>query len=101
MYILLHECFQVCSTYEKLHKDIVLLKVIFKKNEYPKDFIDKCIMNFLNKLFVSKNTIHTAEKKHVLIVLHYIGPSSFEIRSQLQKCLKSYIPYCSLKVVNQ
>ena len=30
-----------------------------------------------------------------------LGPLSFEIRSRLQKCLKNYIPYCSLKVVYQ
>ena len=101
VYTLLHRCFQICSTYEKFHEKIVLLKDIFKRNEYPKAFIDKCITNFLNKLFVSKKIVHTSEKKQVLIVLPFLGPLSFEIRSRLQKCLKSYIPYCSLKVVYQ
>ena len=101
MYTLLHCCFQICSKYKKFHEEIVLLKDIFKRNEYPKTFIDKCITNFLNKLFVSKKIVHTAEKKQVLIVLPFLGPLSFEIRSRLQKCLKSYIPYCSLKVVYQ
>ena len=34
-------------------------------------------------------------------MLPFLGPFSFEIRSRLQKCLKSYITYCSLKVVYQ
>ena len=101
VYTLLLRCFQIRSTYEKFHEEIVLLKDIFKSNEYPKAFIDKCIKNFLNKLFVSKKIVHTAEKKQVLIVLPFLGPLSFEIRSRLQKYLKSYIPYCSLKVVYQ
>ena len=87
VYILLHGC-------EKFYKKIVLLKDIFKRNEYLKAFINKCITNFLNRLFVSKKILHTAEKKQVLIVLPDIGgPLCFEIRSQLQKCLKSYILY--------
>ena len=74
---------------------------VFKKNEYPQFFIDKCIKKYLNKLFVPKRIIHTVDKKQVLLVLPFLGPLSFEIRSRLQKCLKNYIPYCSLKVVYQ
>ena len=52
VYTLLHLCFQMCSTYEKFHEEIVLLKDIFKRNEYPETFIDKCITNFwINYLF--------------------------------------------------
>ena len=79
----------------------MLLKEVFKKNEYPQFFIDKCIKKYLNKLFVPKRIIHTVDKKQVLLVLPFLGPLSFEIRSPLQKCLKNNIPYCSLKVVYQ
>ena len=79
----------------------MLLKEVFKKNEYPQFFIDKCIKKYLNKLFVPKRIIHTVDKKQVLLVLPFLGPLSFEIRSRLQKCLKKYIPYCSLQVVYQ
>ena len=57
--------------------------------------------NYLSKLFVPKRIIHTVDKKQVLLVLPFLGPLSFEIRSCLQKCFKNYIPYCSLKVVYQ
>ena len=55
---------------------------------------------YLNKLLVPKRIIHTVDKKQVLLVLPFLGPLSFEIKSRLQKCL-NYIPYCSLKVVYQ
>ena len=45
VYTLLHCSFSVCSSYEKLHEKIVLLKDILKNNEYPQFFIDKCIKN--------------------------------------------------------
>ena len=101
VYTLLHRSFSICSSYEKFHEEIVLLKEVFKKNEYPQFFIDKYIKKYLNKLFVPKRIIYTVDKKQVLLVLSFLGPLSFEIRSRSQKCLKSYIPYCSLKVVYQ
>ena len=101
VHTLLHRSFSICSSYEKFHDEIVLLKEVFKKNEYPQFFIDKCIKKYLNKLFVPKSIIHTVDKKQVLLVLPFLGPLSFEIRSRLRKCLKHYIPYCSLKVVCQ
>ena len=101
VYTLLHRSFSICSSYEKFHEEIVLLKDIFKKNEYPHFFIDKCIKKYLSKLFVPKRIVHTVHKKQVLLVLPFLGPLSFEIRSRLQKCFKNYIPYCSLKVAYQ
>ena len=52
-------------------------------------------------MFVPKRIIHTVDKKQVLLVLPFLGALSFVIRSRLQKYLKNYIPYCSLKVVYQ
>ena len=43
VHTLLHRSFSICSSYEKFHEEIVLLKKVFKKNEYPQFFIDKCI----------------------------------------------------------
>ena len=97
----LHCSFSICFSYEKFHEEIVLLKEVFKNNEYPQFFIDKCIKKYLNKLFVPKRIIHTVDKKQVLLVLPFLGLLSYEIRSRLQKCLKNYIPYCSLKVIYQ
>ena len=101
VHTLLYRSFSICFSNEKFHEEIVLLKEVFKKNKYPQFFIDKCIKKYLNKLFVPKRIIHTVDKKQVLLVLPFLGPLSFEIRSRLQKCLKNYIPYCSLKVVHQ
>ena len=97
-----HRSFSICSSYEKFHEEILLLKDIFKKNEYHQFFIDKCIKKYLSKLFVPKGTVHAVHKKQILLVLPpCLGPLLIEIRSRLQKCFKNYIPYCSLKVVYQ
>ena len=75
-------------------------KVIFKKNEYPQFFINKCITKYLSKLSVPKRIVHTVGEKQVLLFLPLLGPLLFAIRWHLQKCFKNYIPYCSLKVVH-
>ena len=88
VYPLLYRPFSICSSFEKFHEGIVLSKGIFKKNECPQVFIDKCINN-LSKLFVPKRIIHTFDKKQVRLVLPFLGPLSFEIRSCFQKCFKN------------
>ena len=51
VYTLLHRSFSICSSYEKFHEKTVLLKNIFKKNEYPQFFNDKCIKFSLSTFF--------------------------------------------------
>ena len=79
VHTLLHRSFSICSSYEKFHEEMVLLKEIFKKNEYPQFFIDKRIKKYLSKLFVPKRIIHTVDKIQVLLVLPFLGPLSFEV----------------------
>ena len=95
IYTLRRHSFPICSSYEKFHEEIVMLKDIFRNNEYPQFFVDKCLKKYLSKLFVPKRIIHTVDKKQVLLVLPFLGTLSFEIRSRLQNCLKitSFIHY--------
>ena len=74
VYTLPHRSFSISSSYEKSHEEIVLLKDIFNKNEYPEFFIDECIKKILSKLFVPKRIIHTVDKKQALLVLPYLDP---------------------------
>ena len=56
VHTLLHRSFSICSSYEKFHEETVLLQDIFKKNEYPQFFIDKCIKKYLSKLLFLKGS---------------------------------------------
>ena len=81
-YNLLHRSFSICSSNEKFHEEIVLLKYIFKNNKYPRYphiLIGKWIKKYWSKLFVPKRIVHTVYKKQGLLIL----PLSFEIRSRL------------------
>ena len=72
--------FNITSSYEKFHNEVNALKQIFKLNGYPIQFIDRCIKQFLQKLYVTKAIQDTVNKKQLLIVLPFLGAQSFLIR---------------------
>ena len=70
---LLYRAYMISSSFESLHEEIEKLKKVFSKNGYPSKFVDKCIMNFFNKLYEKKELIHTVPKLDLMIVLPFLG----------------------------
>ena len=46
VYTLAYKCFRICSSWTKLHTELLFVKQIFIKNGYPESFIDKCFRIF-------------------------------------------------------
>ena len=61
VYTLAYRCLSICSSWTKLHNELVCLKEIFLKNGYPEDFINKCFKKFMGNIHVVKETILTVE----------------------------------------
>ena len=61
IFTLLFRAFKLCSNFELFHQEILNLKDIFKRNGYPGNFIDVCIITFI---------IINAQ---IIIVLHLLG----------------------------
>ena len=101
VYNSLHRCFNITSSYENFHKGINALKQILKLNGYPTQFTDRCVKQFLQKLYVTKAIQETVSKNQLLIVLPFQGAQSFLVRKRLQSCIRNTIPYCSLRIVLQ
>ena len=83
----------------KFHQEICKIKDIFIKNGYSERFLDKCVKAFLNKVFIPKRIIQTAEKRQVAIVLPYMGMVSTELKVKLHKTLKQLLPAFDLRVI--
>ena len=96
---LLYRAYVISSTFQSLHKEIEHLKKIFSKNGYPTRFIDKCVYEFLNKLYAKKESAPTVPKKEVTIILPYLGTTSWKIKNDLRRTFNKILPFCSLKVV--
>ena len=54
--------FTICSDMPKVHLEICKINDIFIKNGYSERFLDKCVKTFLNKVFIPKRIIQTAER---------------------------------------
>ena len=80
-------------------QEICKIKDIFIRNSYSERLFDKCVKTFLNKVFIPKPIIQTAEKKQVTIVLPYMGMISTELNVKLHKTFKQLLPTCDLKVI--
>ena len=98
---LIFRCFKICSSYEKLHNQIVYLKEIFKRNRYSNDFVDLCIKKFFDKLYITKNIFQTVDKKQLMIILPFLSHLSFEARNRLNNCIRNQLPSCSLRIAFQ
>ena len=98
---LLFRCFSLRSDFIKFHHEIDKLKSILYKNSYPRDLIDKCIKEFLNKILTPKPVVRTVPKKQLIITLPYLGKLSLQIRTRINRIMKNKAPYCNVQFVFQ
>ena len=97
VYTLVYTCFHICSNWTQFHTELIFLKGIFQKNGYPENFIDKCFKKFIISILFKK-TAPTVKKKHLLLVVSYLGIISLHTRTKLQQTLKGVLNCCKLKI---
>ena len=97
--ILLHRSFRLCSSYENFYWENENLKLIFKHNNYPQNFVNQCIKKFLNKLFIKKDLNFIVPKRKLTFVLPYLGNLSRDLEARLRKTIERDLPYCKLKII--
>ena len=98
---LLFPCFSLCSDFIKFHHEINKLKSILYKNSYPRDMIDKCIKEFLDKILTPKPVVSNVPKKQLIITLPYLDKLSLQIRTGINRIMKNKLPYCNVQFVFQ
>ena len=98
---LLFRCFSSCSDFIKFHHEIDKLKSTLYKNSYPRDLIDKCIKEFLDKILTLKPVVSTVPKKELIITLTYLGKLSLQIRTRINRIMKNKLPYRNIQFVFQ
>ena len=90
---LLFRCFNWCSDFVKFHHKINILKSILYKNSCPRDFVDKCIKTFLDRVLTQKVVVSTVPKKDLMIVLPYLGKLSLQIHTRINSVMKNKLPH--------
>ena len=92
---LLFRCFNLCLDFVKFHHEMNILKCILYKNSYPRDFVDKCIKEFLDRVLTRRVLVSAAPKKVLMIVLPpYLGKLSLYIRTRINRVMKNKLPHC-------
>ena len=89
------------SDFIKFHHEIDKLKSILYRNSYPRDLVDKCIKEFLDKILAPKPVVSTVPKKNLVIGLPYLGKLSLQIRTRINRIMKNKLPYCNIRFVFQ
>ena len=98
---LLFWCFSLCSDFIKFHHEIDKLKRILYKSSCPRDLVDKCIKEFLNKILALKPIVSTIPKKDLVIALPYLGKLSLHIHTRIYCIMKNKLPSCNIQFVFQ
>ena len=96
---LLHRAYTINSSFLTLHAEVEKLKTIFKKNGYPANFIDRCILKFFNKMYRKRDPVHTVPKKDLVITLPFLGSISWTVKNELVRTASNIVPFCNVKVV--
>ena len=98
---LLFQSFNLCLDFVKFHHEINMIKSILYKNSYPRDFIDKCIKEFLNRVLTWKVVVSTVPKQDLMIILPYLGKLSLQICTRINCVMKNKLPHCNFRIVFQ
>ena len=92
--------YNICSTYENLHKEIINITKILTANLFPKPLIDEQIGKQLNKTRREIEPVKTSvDKVKVFIPLYYLGPHSMIVKDTLNNLIKKFYPQIDLKII--
>ena len=94
-------CLYLCSDFLKFHHEINIFKNILYKHSYPRDFVDKCVKKFLERVLTQKVVVSTVPKKDLMVVLPHLGKLSLQIRTRINRVIKNKLPHCSFRIVFQ
>ena len=93
--------FNICSSYVFFHFEMEKFNKTFSLNGYPATLVDSCIKSFLDKMYNSRDKVHTCSKKVIYFCLpftgHHAGFSNSITTSEISFfCLSIYFLTCCL-----
>ena len=71
------------------------------KNGYSSKFFDKCVLKFFNKLYDKRDPLNIVPKLDMMVVVPFLGMTSWKVKKELSRSFNKRLPYCNLKIVFQ
>ena len=93
--------FSLCSDFVKYQHEISILISVIYESSYPRDFVGKCIKEFLDRVVTPKIFVITVPKKDLKVVLPYLGKLSLQIHTRINRVMRNKLPYFDLWIVFQ
>ena len=82
---LLYRAYIICSSFQTLYNETENLKKIFS--------------HFLIKLYEKKVPVATVPKKDLLMLLPFLGTTSWKIKNDLIRTIRKNAPACNIKII--
>ena len=98
---LIHRAHKICSTSAIFNNEMDFLTKYFTGNRYPKKIIALAILKFRRMMNTPDNMTPKPDndKKRCYIPLPFYGSFSYQIRKDLDKCLKPLYPECDFRYI--
>ena len=96
---LLFRIFTICSSWDLMHKEVMNLKDILRRNSYPQSLTDKLVKKFFDKMNRVRTPITTVPKQTFTIVLPYLGSISHKVKRNLRLLTKKHLPSSIITVI--
>ena len=91
--------FQICSSWANLQTELLFVKQIFLKIDFPENFFSKCLKKCKDNIQRVKRTPLTVEKKAFVLVVQYLSLIFVQNRTKLRESLENIINRCKLQVL--
>ena len=94
---LLHRAYQICSSYELLHREYERIRVMLMNNGYTSDYILSAIERFMLKKYTKYPPVVGPQPKELYLRVPYLKDATFKLDKTITSCL-SQIRCGSLRV---
>ena len=96
---LVHRAYHLSSSFFTFQKEVDFLRNYFDINGYPSFCIDKCLKQFLNKVYHPTEPVITVPREQIFIKLPYFGQNSVDLVNFFVETLKFFYPQIDFKFV--
>ena len=94
---LLHRAFEICSSYELLHREFERIRVMLMNNGYCSEYIFSVIGRFMTRKFTEYRPFFGPRPKEIYLRVPFLKDTTYKLERSINSCL-SQIKCGSLKV---
>ncbi|CAF0891263.1 unnamed protein product [Didymodactylos carnosus] len=97
---MVYRAFNVSSTYQILHNEFDVIRVLARKNGYPLNFVEKIIRDHFNHAYTTRSNKNDAPaKENIIFRIPYFGQCSQIYAKRITAAVKKVYPQKDVRIV--